>query len=400
MSHWQDGKTIKFLADRLISEFIRHEHPQFRNFVYRYFEYLDREKGEYDIIAKLFFYGDIDRTLDEFIDYFKPQYTTGFPDAVAADFRFLIKNIKSFYLSKGSEKSYEFLFKVLFDSFVEFYYPKNDILRASDGKWIEPNYLKIDDFGISFIDIVAYIDKKVVGDVSGATNFIEEFTTFEDLPANPGVFLPHYRLSTVGQGDFLPGENISIVDDTEGRPPIPVVEIVSGQGRWEGRDGFLSDKNKLQDNFFYQDFSYVIRSEVSINFWREIVEDILHPAGFKVFGEISLTDEDPKDSIIVSMETLITWLIERQGDMTLNDLSALDYMKLLIDSGDLYNTLTYGRNEYTYAWIEANKETARGEAILHAGNQMLDHAIIGDFVTRPNDQFEYTMAKIDFIPFP
>jgi hypothetical protein len=46
-----------------------------------------------------------------------------------------VKNVKDFYLAKGTEKSYRFLFRVVYNSEVDFYYPKTDIMKLSDGKW-------------------------------------------------------------------------------------------------------------------------------------------------------------------------------------------------------------------------------------------------------------------------
>ena len=60
--------------------------------------------------------------------------------------------------------------------------------------------------------------------------------------------------------------------------------------------GFFSDdlgklstsSQKIQDSYFYQDFSYVIRSQIPVSDWREIIKDSTHPAGFLVFGEVIL----------------------------------------------------------------------------------------------------------------
>jgi hypothetical protein len=86
---------------------------------------------------------DIDTTFDEYVEHFKNQYLLDFPENFAVDKntgipveeKTLIKYIKQFYQAKGTEKTFEFLFRILYDTNVEFYYPKVDILKASDGKW-------------------------------------------------------------------------------------------------------------------------------------------------------------------------------------------------------------------------------------------------------------------------
>ena len=59
------------------------------------------------------------------------------------------------------------------------------------------------------------------------------------------------------------------------------------QGRFLNEDGFLSVTSKrLQDNNFYQDFSYVIKSSVPVDKWKEVIKRIIHPAGMLLFGEV------------------------------------------------------------------------------------------------------------------
>ena len=43
---------------------------------------------------------------------------------------------------------------------------------------------------------------------------------------------------------------------------------------------------KIQDGIYYQDYSYVVKSTVSINDWRDFVKKFTHPAGFNLFGEV------------------------------------------------------------------------------------------------------------------
>ena len=58
--------------------------------------------------------------------------------------------------------------------------------------------------------------------------------------------------------------------------------------RYLTNDGFLSDKMKLQDSYFYQKFSYVIRTGNNVDKWREVYNKLVHPSGFIFFGEIFL----------------------------------------------------------------------------------------------------------------
>ena len=62
---------------------------------------------------------------------------------------------------------------------------------------------------------------------------------------------------------------------------------------------YVSDKgkigvglNKIHDSYFYQDFSYVVDSETTIDKWRDLILDTTHPAGFELFGEVNIESAD------------------------------------------------------------------------------------------------------------
>lgn len=61
-------------------------------------------------------------------------------------------------------------------------------------------------------------------------------------------------------------------------------------GRYKNSRGFLSDANKLQDNKYYQPYSYVIRSGVVSRKWMDVIQKTVHPAGMAVFGELVINE--------------------------------------------------------------------------------------------------------------
>ena len=45
---------------------------------------------------------------------------------------------------------------------------------------------------------------------------------------------------------------------------------------------------KIVDSYFYQDYSYVVKSKTPINQWRELIKSTTHPAGFQLFGQVDV----------------------------------------------------------------------------------------------------------------
>lgn len=54
--------------------------------------------------------------------------------------------------------------------------------------------------------------------------------------------------------------------------------------------GHLDSTKVIQDSNYYQEFSYVIRSSLDIDKYRDIVLKLLHPAGMKMFGKVDILE--------------------------------------------------------------------------------------------------------------
>ena len=67
---------------------------------------------------------------------------------------------------------------------------------------------------------------------------------------------------------------------------LPGTFVAYETGLYNQNNGFLSDTIKLQDSYFYQKFSYVIRTGNNLDVWKDTFAKLAHPAGMKFFGEI------------------------------------------------------------------------------------------------------------------
>jgi hypothetical protein len=144
-----DFKT-SLLVNRQVPEYIREEYPLFITFLEAYYEYLENQQGSQsnDLIKKskdLRNLSDVDQSIEDFQDAFFNMYASIVPQDVAVDRATLIKNVLPLYLSKGSENSFKLLFRLLFAKELELSFPRSEVLRASDGKWLEEKFLKIND---------------------------------------------------------------------------------------------------------------------------------------------------------------------------------------------------------------------------------------------------------------
>jgi hypothetical protein len=125
--------------------FYKDEGPNFIAFVKAYYEWLESTGQTLQHSRSLLDYNDIDTTEAQFLTYFKNTYLNSLPESMLADKRLLVKHILDLYRSKGTPRSYELLFRILFNEPIEIYIPGNFLLKPSDGEWVVPRYIEVSD---------------------------------------------------------------------------------------------------------------------------------------------------------------------------------------------------------------------------------------------------------------
>lgn len=122
--------NLHLLFKRQVPEYVKSTYPLFVEFLKAYQEFLQQTQSQ-----ELEKFRDIDTVTDEFVERFKAELAYNIPLDDLQDKRMFLKNLREFYLSRGSEASYKFIFKTFFGKDVEISYPSKQMLRVSDGKW-------------------------------------------------------------------------------------------------------------------------------------------------------------------------------------------------------------------------------------------------------------------------
>ena len=163
-------KKVSPLVEQQFPEYIRENGARFVAFMEAYYEYMEQTGKAGYAIRTLNDNQDIDRTVVEFVEYFRREYALSIPKSALADKRLIVKHIREFYRSRGSQKSFKFLFHILFGTEVDFYYPGEDILRTSDGRWIRETVLTVEKRSgdINLLD-----GRTITGQTSGAIGRVQ-----------------------------------------------------------------------------------------------------------------------------------------------------------------------------------------------------------------------------------
>jgi len=163
-------------------------------------------------IQELLSFRDPDKTISNFLTKFRNEFLNTLPENLDSnvDKRKLIKNIKSLYRSKGTNRGHELFFKLLFNLESEVIYPRDQMLRASDGQWDSQLILRaIQTTGqLTSGDTSLLVGRTITGETSGATAIIENVFKFQIGENEVTEFVLNsdtYAVSTFQVGEVLRG---------------------------------------------------------------------------------------------------------------------------------------------------------------------------------------------------
>ena len=242
-------------------------------------------------------------------------------------------------------------------------------VSTNSGWQIGPRILKIVDYTGEFIE-----NQTVTGVVSKSSGVIS------DLKIAKGVLDIGSITKTTGQ----------FIDDV-GKPS----EIIQ----------------KIQDSYYYQDFSYAVKSAVSISEWKDILIKNVHPASFKVFGELNLsefsnipnkkTDFQLTKSVELAQEAIVpniqNFALVEPIYSEFNNTEVLFRQKRLTSSENILTSVVQRIDDISNLFDGeriAFPLTVDGSNIVSNANQLM--IVLNGVVQTPNTSFEIQNDSIVF----
>ena len=170
---------------------------------------------------------DIDTTMDIFITQFKEKYLKNIEFDTETNKRMLVKNSLDLYRSKGTARSIDLFFRLVYGYNSQVKYPGDNLFKLSEGSWVKPQYLEITSTNPQ--RAVALVGTAIKGITSGAEAFVERYIKRK---VNNG-FVHILYLSNV-QGEFINRETIyhrhgtTFSDSPRVLGSLTSVEIITG----------------------------------------------------------------------------------------------------------------------------------------------------------------------------
>lgn len=256
-------------------EFVIANNSKFKLFLDAYFEYLEKQNNQTastiletykqvqnpgGLIANSDVLRDVDETLDAFVEYFRKEVTSIAIQNGAVTPRFMIKNIRDLYLSKGSPRSFKLLFRLLFDQDIEIFQTKDDILKPSFGTYIN--------FPIAFFQVVEFQSNIYELDLSLARIEDSDGNYLGDVVAG-NVAASDSELNSIIKAqlgdayDFKVGQQLVIVDTEDPNIRIVVRTLPALHSVSPKANGAMYEEGDdiiFKSNFFKKQFSSKVSS--------------------------------------------------------------------------------------------------------------------------------------------
>ena len=204
----------------------------------------------------------------------------------------------------------------------------------------------------------------------------------------------------------IPVGYLSVVNGRTFRPfVLGITSVVNDEFVWhkhfteswvyENHRSFPSDEYKLFDGYYWQDYSYVIKSNLDAEDWLSAYKKFVHPAGLQLFSAIAIEMisrnewNEPLDYSSTDLENDFTWLKALVPPARL-DANSIGYHTPKYQPGYLRDKVF--RYIFTYLLPEIHDETLLRLLILNYRLALGPNDVQSSFVRR---QYQATEKFID-----
>lgn len=224
-------RRISTIVESEFPSVYRTEGPMLVALVRAYYEWLESDGQALYHARRLVEYADVDETVDDFLVYIKERYLKGVQLDTATNVRQLVKHSLDLWRSKGTPRAIDLFFRLVYAEGAQVYYPGEDLLRLSSGRWRRPRYLEVTPRAVN----ASLVGRQVSGVDSGATAFVESLVRRKIGSRYVEVFY----VSAIS-GSFRTGEIVSADGTREGCPVVigslTALDVVAGGQEFEVGD--------------------------------------------------------------------------------------------------------------------------------------------------------------------
>ena len=161
------NRLTPWISDSL-PNFVAAENPRFKQFIEAYYDYLELQNvnphatnsnlhtnlpNPGGVVNQIPDFRDVDLTPESLFQFFENEFIPFAVSNSSIDRNILVKKIRDVYLSKGTRKSYQLFFRLLFQEEIDIFEPRDNILELSAGKYVS--------FPTATFEVVNFVDRFV-----------------------------------------------------------------------------------------------------------------------------------------------------------------------------------------------------------------------------------------------
>jgi hypothetical protein len=271
-------KYISPLIASQFPSFYKEEGPNFIAFVKAYYEWAEQQDNFINLSRSLYDIKDIDNTPESYIRYFKNKYISSLPESIISDKKLLVKHILELYRTKGTQRAYELLFRILFNEDISFYIPGKYVLKSSEANWYVPKYIEVSNHPLlkdlvgrriyTRTDGFATVENYFIKIVNNKTVNVLTLSGLEGtFKFNEQIFCDDYPEITSANAPIIFG-SLSSVSITNGGSEFAVGDLLNVEGSGSGGVARVAatrqENGKVDFNLVNGGFGFSVNAVVTV----------------------------------------------------------------------------------------------------------------------------------------
>lgn len=154
---------ISPIISERIPDFIKSDYPEMARFISDFYSFLEEQGNPLEVLETFFEKTEVNNEENGFIEKILLELGFDIDHILTIPKRELILHLREFYLNRGNEKSFKFLFRILFDTDIEIDYPRKRLFTLSNATYSNNFFIfttatkkNTDEFNIILSNISSY----------------------------------------------------------------------------------------------------------------------------------------------------------------------------------------------------------------------------------------------------
>jgi hypothetical protein len=127
--------------DSRIPDFIKSEYPAAHKLIIDFYKWLEEDGNFIRVLSEFKAGQEVNNQIDPYIDYIMSELGWAINRPLTISKSALVSSLRDFYLSRGSENSFKYLFKVLFGEEASISYPRERLFTLSNANYSTDHWI-------------------------------------------------------------------------------------------------------------------------------------------------------------------------------------------------------------------------------------------------------------------